>query len=194
MGTMPFHLEKGVLGLRFDYLTRDADVRDHVLARLQSGKNPFLVAGSINVRGVGINALTDKRAVFAKRLDDLFATDSTLLAPGERRTGAEYLEDDALLMERNRDSTGNRTAFLQYWIDGGVENANLIDEVRQAIIKALVSGRTRIDYWWNCTEDDTPPTAVCSLDVPGVARVYFCTDHNPVEHPPTLPARAPLDP
>ena len=30
MGAMPFHLEKGALGLRMDYLTRSPAVRAHV--------------------------------------------------------------------------------------------------------------------------------------------------------------------
>jgi hypothetical protein len=41
MGTMPFHLEKGMMGLRLDYLTRSKKLRDSIYVRLMAGEDPF---------------------------------------------------------------------------------------------------------------------------------------------------------
>ena len=72
MGAMPFHLEKGVLGLRMDYLSRSPAVRAHVVKRLQAGQDPFEVAASIDIPGVGvINVFTDRKADFVAKLDAL---------------------------------------------------------------------------------------------------------------------------
>ena len=49
MGIMPFHLEKGVMGLRFDYLTRTQEVRDDLRSRLGAGADAFDIASGISI-------------------------------------------------------------------------------------------------------------------------------------------------
>ena len=198
-GGMPFHLEKAVLGLRLDYLTRSPAVRQHVLARLQNDlENPFVVATNISVPGMStINALTDMKAEFTQKLNDLLQVDpNPPSSHHDRRTGAEYLQDqNTYLLPPNKDNAGNRQAFMRYW--QSKMNQALIDQARQAFIIALTSlnsERTRIDHWWDCSlNDGTPPMIITSLESPGIARVLFITDHEPVE-PPDTPMRGAPDP
>lgn len=200
-GGMPFHLEKGVIGLRLDYLTRSPAVRAHVLARLQGpapGNDPYVIAASINIPGVPIiNIFNDKKAEFFARLSKLAEVDPTPPNPNERRSGAEYLTDQGYLLGANQDSTGNRDSFRDYWVAN--KTTAVVNAMRTALITALTSGRDHIDFWWDCSLPDPapqaapePPTVICSLDSPHVARVLFITDHSPIQ-PPTTPIRAPLD-
>lgn len=197
MGAMPFHLEKGVIGLRFDYLCRSQLVRQHVLARLHGGQNPFTISKTLDPGGIGIDAMGDSLSDFKKALDALLASDPTTV-PGERRSGNDYDIDQRRLLGLNQDSGGNRDAFVKYWaVDAPGLNPNLKPEMTQAFIRALESlnsTRQRIDFWWDCTmPDHNPPTVICSLDVPWIARVFFCTDHEPIDHDTTKPPRGPGD-
>lgn len=190
MGSMPFHLEKGVLGLRLDYLCRSPAVRAHVLKRLQNGEDPFVVAADINIPGVGnINVLTDRRDDFAAKLETLRQVDPTPADPYERRSGAEYRADQAQLRPANNDSTGNRNAFSGYWVS---RQSVVADAMRSALMQALTSGKHCIDFWWECSLDDGADPTVHLMLTPGAAHVLFVTDHSMIE-PPNTPARAPLD-
>lgn len=196
-GGMPFHLEKGVIGLRFDYLCRSGLLRDHVRTRLHAGENPFTVSKTLDPGGIAIDAMGDSLSDFKKALDALLASDPATV-PGERRSGNDYDIDQARLLGLNRDSAGNRDGFVRYWaVDAPPKNPNIKAEMSQALIRAiesLTSTRQRIDFWWDCTmPDHDPPTVICSLDVPWIARVFFCTDHEPIDHDTSKPARAPGD-
>jgi len=193
MGTMPFHVEKGVLGLRFDYLTRSPAVRNHVYQRLMSGEDPFHVAGSIRIDGMEdqiINVFLDKKADFVAKLDRLAAVDPTAADPYERRSGEDYFADQARLMQANNDNTGNRNAFAAYWFQ---HRAAVTDTLRQVLLDAITSGKPHIDFWWECSQEDGEPPTVVLVETPGAAHVYFVTDHGPVEDPNTG-TRSPIDP
>ncbi len=186
MGTMPFHLEKGVMGLRFDYLTRSPQVRTFLLANLGPGADPFVVAENISVPNatggfIQIKALTHTIQQFKAALQDLWNLDQTQFDAEERRQPHEYQADQIPLDTNNKDTGGNRLAFAGYWTLAVATNPYLKEEIRLAIVKALTNVgpyRPRIDYWWDCTlPDGSPPRVICSLDVPAVARVLFCTPH-----------------
>ncbi len=189
MGIMPFHLEKGVMGLRFDYLTRTQEVRDDLRSRLEAGADAFDVASGISITWPGhpnivIDALHDNFNAFKQALDDLVALNPAPLTTHERRTGGEYQQDNNGLDQRNRDTPGNRAAFVGYWNVHAPLGSAPRNQMGQAILKALnpapgeQNARLRIDYWWDCTlPDGDPPGVITSFDVPHVARVFFCTPH-----------------
>ena len=84
----------------------------------------------------------------------------------------------------NRDTPGNRAAFVGYWNVHAPLGSAPRNQMGQAILKALnpapgeQNARLRIDYWWDCTlPDGDPPGVITSFDVPHVARVFFCTPH-----------------
>ncbi len=181
---MPFHLEKGVLGLRLDYLTRSPAVRNHVLLRLLAGEDPFVVAATINVLNVGnINVFTDKKADFVRKLDDLLDQDWTDYDPHGKRSGQDYWQDQKdNLRPANNDNTGNRNAFAGFW---GPRQHVVRHAMRLALIRALTSGKSHIDYWWECSLPEGSDPTVMVLETPGAAHVLFVTDHGPVEDPAT---------
>jgi hypothetical protein len=174
-GNMPFHLEKGPLGLRMDYLAKIDEVRSNVLDRirgtqLQQPEDFWLVARSISANGVEINLLEDDRNVFSAKLNQL--------SPG---AGDAYLVEQALLRPFNRDSTGNRNRFVAFW-EGRKGNAELMAAIRQAVITSLES-TSELDVWWECTLRDNPPSepaVAVSTELPEVTRLMFRTDHSPV--------------
>jgi len=187
MGIMPFHLEKGVMGLRFDYLTRSPEARQYLATQLGGGHpvDPFVVAANISIQGLQINVLNDDMTTFMNALDQLCALNNYRFDAHERRTGQEYQEDNNALEPRNQDTPGNRAAFVGYWTWAFAPGRSpaLKDDMRRAMQKALNSStpgppRPRIDHWWDCTlPDGSAPQVICSLDVPSIARVLFCTPH-----------------
>jgi len=187
MGIMPFHLEKGVMGLRFDYLTRSPEARQYLATQLGGGPpvDPFVVASNINIQGIQINVLNDDITTFMNALDQLSALNNYRFDAHERRSGQEYQEDNNALEPRNQDTPGNRAAFVGYWTWAFAPGRSpaLKDDMRRAMHKALNSStpgppRPRIDHWWDCTlPDGSAPQVICSLDVPSIARVLFCTPH-----------------
>jgi hypothetical protein len=192
MGNMPFHLEKGVLGLRMDNLMRIPDVRDHVLERLYDDEDPWYVATTISVGGQKINVLTDTKAAFAASLDVL---DPGLAITGLAASvtlGADYLAKQALLRKLNVDTRGNRDGFMVFW--NTKKNQVLVDQMRQELIIALQSGR-EVDFWWECSlPEGSAPQVKTLMDLPQVARVLFRTDHGPVTpEAPNQTPRLPLD-
>lgn len=190
MGSMPFHLEKGVLGLRLDYLCRSPKAREHVRTRLEAGEDPLAVATDINIPGVGIiNVLTDKRPAFAAKLDSLLQVDRTNPDPYERRSGDQYLADHAQLRPANNDNTGNRDAFAKYWME---RRAQVAAELKTVLIQALKSDKHHVDFWWECSLEEGKGPAVKLVETEGAAHVMFMTDHGPVQ-PPDTPQREPLD-
>ena len=116
MGIMPFHLEKGVMGLRFDYLTRSPEARQYLATQLGGGHpvDPFVVAANISIQGLQINVLNDDMTTFMNALDGLCALNNYRFDAHERRTGQEYQEDNNALEPRNQDTPGNRAAFVGY--------------------------------------------------------------------------------
>jgi len=185
-GNMPFHMEKGPLGLRMDYVAKIGEIRQSVLDRilgtpLQLPPEDFwLVAKSISANGVTINLLEDDRNVFAAKLNQL--------SPG---AGDAYLTEQALLRPFNRDSTGNRSRFVAYW-EERKGNTQLMEALRQAIISSLEAGG-ELDVWWECTlPDDTEPSVAVSTELAEVTRLMFRTDHRPIApEVPGLVARTP---
>jgi len=189
MGVMPFHLEKGVMGLRFDYLTRSPEVRDDLRARLGGGADPFAVASSISIPwpghpNISIDALGNNIGQFSQALDDLFSLNPAQFDAHERRRGREYQDDNNALELRNQDTPGNRAAFVGYWNAHAPPGSALRNQMRLAMLQALnpapgeQNTRPRIDHWWDCTlPDGAAPQVITSFDVPHVARVFFCTPH-----------------
>lgn len=184
-GNMPFHLEKGALGLRMDFLIKVQAVRVEVLRRLKAGDQLWTIAGAIAVGGVTIDLFGDHQSEYAAKLDQL--------TPGGSE-GSEYLTKQALLRPLNQDSTGNRTSFAQFWQNAIGENPGLGDELRQQLIVALESGR-EVDFWWECSlPTPSSPQVKTSLDLPEIARVMFRTDHRTiVPDQPGQQPRAPID-
>jgi len=191
MGGMPFHLEKGCMGLRFDYLCRSQIVRQYLLAQLTPpGSDPFVVATNITVGAITIDALNDTKQSFKAKLDLLEAADPGRFDAHERRSAGEYEFDQTHLLPLNKDTSGNRAAFVGYWTYKKQTCSNVVPDARAAMIEALTAAtpglpRPRMDFWWDCTlPDGACPTVVCSLDSPAVARVLFVTDHmSAVSHP-----------
>ena len=184
MGIMPFHLEKGVMGLRFDYLTRSPDARQYLAAQLVGGPvDPFVVAANINIQGIQVDVLNNDMLTFMNALDGLHALNNYRFDPHERRTGQEYREDNDALEPRNQDTPGNRAAFVGYWTWASGQSPAVKNDMRRAMLRALNTAtpgppRPRIDHWWDCTlPDGSTPQVICSLDVPSIARVLFCTPH-----------------
>jgi hypothetical protein len=193
MGTMPFHLEKGVLGLRLDYLTRSPAVRAHVLQRLEAQEDPFVVVTDINIPGVGtINVFTNTRSDFATKLDALLQVDPTPADPYNRRSGRDYIGDHGHLNRANNDNTGNRGRFAEYWLDPD-RRQRVTSQLSQVLRSALDSTKHHVDYWWECSLEHGEGPDVMMFETPGAAHVLFLTDHQPVM-PMSLDAeRAPLD-
>lgn len=190
MGAMPFHLEKGALGLRMDYLTRSPALRAHVVERLRNGQDPFDVAASIDIPGVGIiNVFTDRKADFVAKLDRLQDVDPTDHDHYEKRSGREYWDDLQHLLKANNDHTGNRNAFAAYWF---ARRTIVADAMRKVFISALTSEKHCIDFWWECSLEDGADPTVYLMETPGAAHVLFVTDHSMIE-PTDTDARAPLD-
>jgi len=195
-GGMPFHLEKGVLGLRLDYLTRSPAVRNWAIGQMQAGANPFVLVASIPIPGSEetINAFNDPKAEFIRKLELLNAADPPPSPPDpwERRSAQSYWnEQDKYLLDANNDHTGNRNAFRDYWLNR--LTPKLIAQARVALLGALQSGKHHIDYWWDCSlKEGDPPQVIHCDHMPGAAHVFFVTDHTPVE-PPDTPTRLPLD-
>lgn len=186
MGGMPFHLEKGCMGLRFDYLCRSQLVRQFLLAKLQAGGDPFVVAAHITVAGITIDALNESKGSFKTKLDQLETADPGRFDAEERRSGLEYDNDQTHLLPLNQDTAGNRYAFVTYWTNAKSNCSNVEGDARAAMVKALQAvgpgapalPKPRMDFWWDCTLDNGEcPTVQCSLDSPRVARVLFITDH-----------------
>jgi hypothetical protein len=184
MGIMPFHLEKGVMGLRFDFLMRSPEVRQFILG--SPDPDPFHLAANINVGGIQIDALHDDLNTFKDALDQLYSLNNYQFDSHERRQGREYLDDNRALDQRNNDMPGNRRAFVDYWTNAAASNPGLTNVMRIAMRSALQSvtlglPRPRIDHWWDCTlPDGNPPTVIYSDQVPSIARVLFCTPHTGV--------------
>jgi hypothetical protein len=189
------------MGLRFDYLTRSPLVRAHLLQQFQApNPDPLAISRNITAGGVTINALDDTKTEFEGKLDVLHGAD-----PGDRphepRRGSEYEADQLHLLPRNRDTTLNRVAFVGYWTNALNQYPSLSTEMAQALVTGLtavtpVGGpRERMDHWWDCTlRDGTPPTVICSLEIPSVARIFYCTPHEgAVEPDPLLPPRGVSD-
>jgi hypothetical protein len=178
---MPYHLEKGVLGLRLDYLTRSPAVQQQVLERMQAREDPFVVVTDININGVGrINVFADSRSEFKEKLDLLLAVDPTPPDPYNRRSGNQYQADHQALKAANNDNPGNRDAFIKYWMDPN-NRAAVSEPLKDVLIAALTSGRHHIDYWWECSLEDGEPPQVMVFETPGAAHVLFITDHGPVQ-------------
>jgi hypothetical protein len=184
-GNMPFHLEKGALGLRMDFLIKVPAVRSEVLSRLMAGDDLWTIAAAITVGSVTVNLFADPQADFVAKLDQL--------TPGGTE-GNEYLEKQALLRPLNQDSTGNRTSFAQFWQNALSQNPGLPDQLRQELILALDSGR-EVDFWWECSlPTPSSPQVKTSLDLPEIARVMFRTDHRTiVPDEPGQQPRPPID-
>jgi len=193
---MPFHLEKGVMGLRFDYLMRSPEVRQFLLT--SPDPDPFHLVANINIQGIQIDALHNDLNTFRHALDQLYSLNNYQFDSHERRRGSEYLDDNRALDQRNNDMPGNRQAFVNYWTNAAASDPGLTNVIRAAMRSALqnvTSGlpRPRIDHWWDCTlPDGNPPTVIYSDQVPSIARVLFCTPHTGVVESiarGTLPAR-----
>lgn len=182
-GNMPFHLEKGALGLRMDFLIKVPAVKAEVLRRLKAGDQLWSIASAIAVDGVTIDLFGDPQAEYAGKLDQL--------TPGGGE-GGDYLMKQALLRPLNQDSTGNRSSFAQFWQNALSQNPALPDQLRQELIIALESGR-EVDFWWECSlPTPSSPQVKTSLDLPEIARVMFRTDHRTIV--PDIPGATPREP
>ena len=168
-GIMPFSMEKGPLGLRMDFLARIAEARQNALDRIrgtpqQAPEDFWDVARSISAGSVEINLLEDDRSVFSEKLNQL--------SPG---LGDAYLEAQASLRAWNRDSTGNRSKFVEFW-EGQRGNTQLMETVTNAIITSLESAG-ELDVWWEGTlPDNSAPDVAVSTEVAEVTRLMFRTD------------------
>ena len=177
---MPFHLEKGPLGLRMDYMAKVPAIRERALERLQNNESPWDVGTALEVNGITISLFNDNRNDFAAKLNQI-SGDLTMQFYDETMTlGAAYLEEQALLRPLNRDSTGNREKFVEYWSDKGEGNAALETAVRNALIDALQPLNVELDVWWECTLHEPDPGVAVSKQFTEVTRLMFRTDHTPV--------------
>jgi hypothetical protein len=190
MGVMPFGIDKGVVGLRMEYLTRSPAVRAHVLQRLQDREDVFDVQADITIDGVDpINVFTDRKADFARKLDDLLRVDPTEPDPHHGRAGWEYVRDQHRLELANKDSTGNRQAFAKYWLD---RRSRVADQVREVLVSALASPHEKIFFWWECTLPHGSKPRAAFRETENAGHVIFLTDHGPVQDP-DPGERPPLD-
>lgn len=186
MGFMPSSLFKGTIGLRLDYLSRLPSVRQDVKTRLQAGENPFDVVKDIHAHGIKIDVLNDDKALFIQKLNYLNERDPD---SSPDRGGRAYYKSDSHLHLRNQDSSGNRDAFMQYWLHNA--DITLIDVMRTELLKALNSEHQRIEFYWDCSLPDHSTPTVKTIDIPHVAFVLFRTDEAPDEKDPDLPKRDP---
>jgi hypothetical protein len=173
---MPFRLEKGPLGLRMDYMARVQAIREAALDRLQT-QSPWSVGSSLEVNGITISLFQDKRQEFADHLD---AISGGMTIQRDNQTislGAAYLVDQELLRPFNRDSTGNRDEFVNFWVskDNTTETA-----VSEALISALQQSND-LDVWWECTlPSNSDPGVEVLTDGSQVTRLMFRTDRSPI--------------
>jgi hypothetical protein len=177
---MPFHLEKGPLGLRMDYMAKVPAIREEALSRLQAGDSPWEVGSALEVNGVTISLFNHNRNDFAARLDQISGNATMQFYDEEMSLGAAYLEEQSLLRPLNRDSTGNREKFVEWWTDKGEGNVALEDAIRNALIDALQPLETELDVWWECTLHEPDPGVAVSKQFTEVTRLMFRTDHTPV--------------
>lgn len=192
-GNMPFHLEKGPLGLRMDYMAKIPAVRTAALALLNGQADPWAIGTSLEVNGVTISLFNDNRNVFADKLNTIAAGGVTVEIYGvEMLPGDGFLAEQALLRPFNRDSTGNRNKFTDFWEDAKTKNPELVAAVRTALTTAL-GGEVELDVWWECTlADDTDPGVHVSTELAEVRRLMFRTDHSAIaEETPGQVARTP---
>lgn len=175
MGFMPFHIEKGAIGLRLDHLCRHGPTRQHVIERLQAGDNPLTIAQNIpGPDGTPIKVLSDDRLTFEAALD-------TLLGPGK---GAAYRSDAAHLRHLNRDNPPDRESFATFWTKAIGNNPALIDEMRMKILEALQANDAtgspkEVQFWWECTLPTPSSARVEHLELPETMYVFFRTDEVP---------------
>ena len=191
-GNMPFHLEKGPLGLRMDYLAKIPAVRDEALRRLNAQENPWDIGTALTVGDVTISLFTDNRNVFAAKLNQLAGGTTVEIYGVEMLPGDAFLAEQELLRPFNRDSTGNRNKFAQYWQDAKTKNPDLVGAVREALTTAL-GGNVELDVWWECTlPDNADPGVHVSTELAEVRRLMFRTDHSTIaEETPGQVARTP---
>src|SRR5437667_12860444 len=99
MGIMPFHLEKGVMGLRFDYLTRSPEARQYLATQLGGGHPVDLgvVAADISVQGLQIKVLSDEMNTLMNAFDQLCGLNNYCFDANERMTGTAYEADNYAL-------------------------------------------------------------------------------------------------
>lgn len=206
MGTMPLSLTKGVIGLRLDYLSQFASIRQHVRDRFANwlntmapnGENdlghpdhPVNVMRTIQVHGITVDVLGDKKSPFVAKINYLRAheppVDPSWYHLGD---GAHYVRNDATLEPGNQDATGNRTAFMQWWTGHAAgANPRIFREIAEKVIEAIDSEKPRLEYWWDCSIHDGATVELFLQDT--IARVLFRTDHTAVHPDPNLPKREP---
>jgi hypothetical protein len=191
-GNMPFHLEKGPLGLRMDYMAKIPAVRTAALALLNGQADPWAIGTALVVNGVTISLFNDNRNVFADKLNALAGGVTVEIYGVEMLPGDGFLAEQALLRPFNRDSTGNRNKFTDFWEDAKTKNPELVAAVRTALTTAL-GGEVELDVWWECTlADDADPGVHVSTEFEEVTRLMFRTDHSPIaEETPGQVARPP---
>ena len=177
---------RGVLGNRMEFLCKDADVRLQVEQRLQAGEDPFHVFKTISVRGIGINVKDDSKTSFKGKLKGLLGGNAD----------KEYEDADKNLLERNRDTKGNRDAFFGWWWDRR-ELPNLREHMSGAVIEALqeVQPDETIEVVWDANLGAGDPEADVSSDVgdPQPPDLIFHTRPEAIEAGQNLPARPPED-
>lgn len=186
MGTMPLSLAKGVIGLRLDYLTQFQSVRNHVKPRLENwlqtqaqDDHPANVLRAIEVYDVKIDILGDKKAEFVKKINYLLTKEQSLDPNWDHYgNGKKYVKHDSTLHPANQDATGNRKAFMEWWMYQADNNPDLFSVIAQKIVDALGTNNPHIEFWWDCT---LPDGAAATAEVEyrdTVVRVLFRTDES----------------
>lgn len=212
MGSMPHRLAKGPIGLRLDYVSQFASVRADVYTRLSAWvaagypdaldrndwpvhpDHPINVLQGINAKGHKIDLLNDKKKEFVGKLNYLDQQEglaSAQLGVTSGNVGLRYLSDDASNPGLNRDATGNRKAFVDFWKGQLPTNPQLFKDIADGIIQALDLD-AKVEFWWDCTTGGGPDIKV--VDFGGIVRVFFRTKHAGVVEPPPPPPQQDWDP
>jgi len=174
--------EKMVIGLRLEYLSRSAEVREDVRSRLSS-VDPFVIADSISVPDpsgsgtIDFKVFSDTRDVFAENLQKLLGGTA----------GEEYIVDQNSIVPYNSDHTGNRDRIKNWWQGlSAPAFVRIRDELTDALDKAL-KRNLPIRIFWCCELSfGSEPTIVYreenfrgNLKTGGHPTILFFTDKKP---------------
>lgn len=129
-----YDMKKDVITTRLSHLSRSAAFRQHIIDRLNADEDPFGMKDA-DVDGVQIDIVSDEKADFAARLDDLLGSGA----------GAAYIDEvDGLYASGVQDTSSNRDHIWGYWQDQADNNAALRPKKKQFDLDSLSEGS--VDY------------------------------------------------
>lgn len=170
----------GVLGNRMEFLSKDPEICSHLIERLQpEDANPFEIAQTIAIPRFKFDLKKDSKTSFKKKIKELLGGSADV----------EYEAADQGLVDRNRDTGGNRNAFFNWWL--ARDTPELRRAIRDALLAVLEPGSPIKVRWDGDLNDPNGTEVTADLSTPPPDLIFHT--HPGVIEPPGLPARPPRD-